>query len=492
MPSPNILLILTDQQRTDSLGCYGGRHVPTPHLDRLAAQGAAFDACYGNSPLCTPCRASLWTGRSVLGHGVYTLHDVLPDDETLFPWHLRDLGYLTALFGKLHVSGRMKEVDEAHPRHGFDVYENSISPYNFNCRHHAYRDWLRQRSPEWYEKIEREGTEAGYIPADCHFSTWIAERTIDLITHRPADRPFFCCASFVDPHDPFDDHPESALDAVSLGDMEVVERSTTDLTCLPALQREVTGGVLGSVSDYSDEEIRRMRRSYYASVGFLDRCVGRILDALEQSGLRENTWVIFTSDHGEMLGERCLLGKGAYFYDACARVPLLIRAPTGHLAPGRSGRLVQMEDLAATIMRAAGAPVESVKREMPTAYPLQDSAHRPAAVGIYRNTGINSGKQFWDPPIHATMIRSDTHKLTAYHATSGRVALGGELYDMTHDPAESFNLWDVPAAAGIKAELLLRLADWLVREDLAHGRGGRGGRLFPSPGRWLPNNPIRR
>jgi arylsulfatase A-like enzyme len=178
MPSPNILLILTDQQRTDSLGCYGGRYVPTPHLDRLAEQGTTFDACYGNSPLCTPCRASLWTGRSVLGHGVYTLHDILPDDETLFPSHLRELGYQTALFGKLHVSGRMKEVDEAHPRHGFDIYENSISPYNFDCRYHAYRDWLRQRSPAWYDKIKREGTRAGYIPEDVHFSTWITERTI--------------------------------------------------------------------------------------------------------------------------------------------------------------------------------------------------------------------------------------------------------------------------------------------------------------------------
>jgi arylsulfatase len=492
MPAPNILLILTDQQRTDSLGCYGGRHVPTPHLDRLAAQGTTFDACYGNSPLCTPCRASLWTGRSVLGHGVYTLHDILPDDETLFPWHLRELGYHTALFGKLHVSGRMKEVDEAHPRHGFDVYENSLSPYNFNCRHHAYRDWLRQRSPAWYEKIERDGTKAGYIPADCHFSTWITERTIDLINRRPGDRPFFYCASFVDPHDPFDDHPESALADVSLGPMEVVERSTPDLCRLPALQREVTGGVLGSVSDYTDEEIRRMRRSYYASVGFLDRCVGQILATLDQAGLRENTWVIFTSDHGEMLGERCLLGKGAYFYDACARVPLLLRAPAGHLPPGRSGRLVQMEDLAATIMRAAGTPVEAVKRQMPATYPLQDSAPRPTAVGIYRNTGINSRKQFWDPPIHATMLRTDTHKLTAYHDPSGRSTLGGELYDMIADPTESDNLWNTPAAAALQAELLLRLADWLVAQDLAHGRGGRGGRLFPSPGRWLPNNPIRR
>jgi arylsulfatase len=271
-----------------------------------------------------------------------------------------------------------------------------------------------------------------------------------------------------------------------------VDRPTTDLTCLPALQREVTGGVLGSVSDYSDEEIRRMRRSYYASVGFLDQCVGRILQALQQAGLDEDTWVIFTSDHGEMLGERCLLGKGAYFYEACARVPLLMRAPPGQLATGRRPQLMQMEDIAATIMAAAGAPAEAVQRDMPTAFPVQTTVSRPAAVGIYRNTGINSRKQFWDPPIHATMFRNETHKLTAYHHHNGPSTLGGELYDMINDPAESFNLWDVPAAAAIKAELLLGLTDWMVREDLAHGRGGRGGRLFPSPGRWLPNNPIRR
>jgi hypothetical protein len=143
-------------------------------------------------------------------------------------------------------------------------------------------------------------------------------------------------------------------------------------------------------------------------------------------------------------------------------------------------------------MRAVGAPVETVKRQMPATYPLQDPPPRPTAVGIYRITGINSRKQFWDPPIHATMIRNDTHKLTAYHDPSGRSTLGGELYDMIADPAESNDLWNTPAAAAIQAELLVRLADWLVAQDLAHGRGGRGGRLFPSPGRWLPNNPIRR
>lgn len=126
MNPPNILLILTDQLRADALGCYGGTQVPTPNLDALARQSTVYERCYVNNPICTPSRASLWTGKSIFAHGVQNLHDVLPDAERLFPAHLQALGYVTALFGKLHVSGRMVDSSVVHPHSGFDVYENAL------------------------------------------------------------------------------------------------------------------------------------------------------------------------------------------------------------------------------------------------------------------------------------------------------------------------------------------------------------------------------
>ena len=117
----NILLILTDQQRWDSLGCYGTPGVHTPNLDRLASEGIIFDRCYANATICTPSRACLWTGKHIPGHGVHALHDCLPNNEILFPKRLQQIGYRTALIGKLHVSGHYHENDGRHPNDGFDM-----------------------------------------------------------------------------------------------------------------------------------------------------------------------------------------------------------------------------------------------------------------------------------------------------------------------------------------------------------------------------------
>lgn len=489
MNRPNILLILTDQQRTDSLGCYGGTRVATPRIDALAREGVVFDRCYVNNPVCTPSRACLWTGKTVHGHGVHNLHDVLPDSEHLFPDRLRELGYRTALFGKLHVSARVVDQNELHPHTGFDVYANALSPYNHDCRFHAYRDWLRERDPAFLARLQREGSAIGNIPDALHFSTWVAEQAGAFILAKAGRGPFFCCASFVDPHDPFDDHPPGWTEGVRLGAMEEVERAVT--TPRPdGVRREEEAGVLGSLADYTDEEVRRMRRSYYASVGFLDACVGRLLDGLAASGAADNTLVLFASDHGEMLGERRLLGKGAYFYEPCARVPLIMRRPGRDDAGTRSSALVQLNDIAATVLAEAGWSPERRGHDLPDSIPLQEGNGRDCAFAVYRNSCINRRKVFWDPPIDCSMIRQGRHKLTVYHAGVPSAEADGELYDVEADPGETCNLWSASAAAGTKAALLQRLTAWL-REQERLGTGGRGGHLFPPPKSWLLNNPIR-
>ena len=128
---PNILLIMSDQQRWDTLGCYGCGAIPTPALDGLAAGGVLFERCYVNATICTPSRACMLTGKPLPGHGVYRLHDTLPDDQVLLPAHLQGLGYQTALVGKLHVSGRVVEAERRHPHDGFDrlrVVHRSADP----------------------------------------------------------------------------------------------------------------------------------------------------------------------------------------------------------------------------------------------------------------------------------------------------------------------------------------------------------------------------
>ena len=489
MNPPNILLLLTDQLRTDALGCYGGTHVPTPHLDTLARESTVFDRCYVNNPICTPSRASLWTGKSILAHGVQNLHDVLPDTERLFPSHLRSLGYATALVGKLHVSGRMVDSNAVHPHSGFDVYENSLSPYNHGCKIHAYRDWLRARDPAFLERLGTEGSNIGPIPDALHFSTWVAERSADFITRRDPARPFFCCASFVDPHDPYDDHPAEYLERVQLGDMAHVDRRAP-ADRAPTVRREEEAAVLGSVDDYSDDEIVRMRRSYYASVGFLDTCVGRILTTLERTGAGRDTLILFTSDHGDMLGQRRLLGKGAHFYEPSARVPLIMREPNSTAAGRCSRSLVQLHDLAATVLHAAGMPAADLWQHMPNARPLQDGAGHEFVFAAYRNSCINRQKSFWDPPINCTMIRSARHKLTLYHSGDIIAAAEGELYDLEADPKENVNLWNSPGAADVRRDLTAHAAAWAAAETRA-GAVRKVENVFPPMKSWLKNNPIR-
>jgi arylsulfatase A-like enzyme len=276
---------------------------------------------------------------------------------------------------------------------------------------------------------------------------------------------------------------------VDLGGMAAVDRGSPSGRA-PTVSREEAEAALGSVDDYTDEEIVRMRRSYYASVGFLDTCVGRILAALDRAGVGDATLILFTSDHGDMLGQRRLLGKGAHFYEACARVPLILREPGAPATGRRSDALVQVHDIAATVLRAAGMPSADLRQQMPSALPLQEGAGHSYAFAAYRNSCINRRKLFWDPPILCTMVRSTTHKLTLYHSGEIANAAEGELYDMEADPGETRNLWDSPAAAEGRRALTAEAASWVANETRA-GPAERVEHVFPSTKSWLKNNPIR-
>ena len=227
MHRPNILLIMTDQQRYDSLGCYGFEAAHTPNLDRMAADGALFERCYVPNAICTPSRASMFTGRHIQGHGVVQLYSVLPDDQVHFTERLREAGYQTALFGKLHTSSRCYEESRRHPTDGFDVYEWCLeasicldSPYN------GYARWLKGKSPEFFKRLERERRNLLHVPREYHMTHWAAERTIDYVKNWDGERPFFCMMSVFDPHNPYEDYPLEMLDLIdgeALPDPLIVE-----------------------------------------------------------------------------------------------------------------------------------------------------------------------------------------------------------------------------------------------------------------------------
>jgi len=495
MPSkPNILLIMTDQQRCDSLGCYGSDFVQTPNLDSLVRDGIRFDNCYVTNTICTPSRASIFTGKHLPEHGIYRIHDILPASEKLFPCYLKDAGYKTALFGKLHVSGRSFEKKNRNKNDGFDIYEYAMNPHDVGGTYNSYAQWLQHKHPEFFKTLEREGRNVKDIPEEAHFTTWSAERTMDFLReHKSGEQPFFGYMSVVDPHDPYGDYPSGSLNGICEDKIPLPHgTSEEDVHKLPEhIVREHEHCYLGSFHQYSTENIQEMRKGYYASVAFLDKQIGRVLNCLKELDMYDDTIIIFLSDHGDMLGDHSLLIKGGYFFDECTRVPLIIKPLCSDSCPSVVTGLVQTYDIAATILHSAGISPEAIQTAMSDSRNLLDSTFqqtcRDEVYCLYRNTGIGDERVYFSPPNHASMVRTRTHKLCLYHNVESEPQ--GELYDMETDPLEENNLWNDQKYAQIKATLLVKLCNWLASQEIS-GLGSRGGDLFPDKSQWLNLNAI--
>ncbi len=478
MNVPNILLICTDQQRFDALGAYGNDEIHTPHLDRLAEQGVLFENCYVNSPVCGPSRASLMSGRYVHAHGAWANGVGLPAHERLFSRDLADHGYDCGLVGKFHVGGACSG-GRLEPRldDGFRVFRWAHDPYPGSSEN-AYHRWLRAVRPDLYESAVQAGAGAGFdaMPTEFHYSRWIGNETIDYLRRsRDPGKPFFFVANFFDPHHGFG-APKEYADAYRDKPLRRPVTRDQELAGKPpvlteASHRSYAGHARGYV-EYTESELHDVKVNYYAMVSLVDDEVGRILAALNETGLAENTLVVFTSDHGEMLGDHQLMHKGPKIYECADRDPLLMRWPAGLPAGERRAELVQWIDLASTFLAAAGAPPLPRGQGLdvlPLARGEQDAPVRGWALCEYRNSGHP-----YPEPVHTTMLRRDHWKIVVYHgAPSTTRARTGELYDLERDPAELDNLWDDPAHAAVRAELQESLLDVLVAtEDRSQPRLG--------------------
>ncbi|HAI10745.1 MAG TPA: hypothetical protein DCM28_03515 [Phycisphaerales bacterium] len=469
--APNILLIMTDQQRYDSLGCYGADFAHTPRLDRMASEGVRFEHCYCNNPICTPSRASLMTGHSLMTHNVHQLHSDLNEQFKLFPSYLQSLGYHTALVGKLHVSSWKTEAQQRHPHDGFDDYLWCHDPtLAIDSPFNAYAKWLADKAPDYLAQLKAKRW-AATAPADWHMTTWASEQTIELIRNRPGNKPFFIKMSVFDPHNPYDKCPKEYAAKLDMSKMPKRIGMDTDMSKMPkGIQQEHHDSYMHDYINYSEQDIINMRRGYHGSVSLIDEKVGDVLDALEEQGITDNTLVIFVSDHGDMLGDHQLLVKGAFFYDACTRVPLLMRWPK-HLPAGQvRSDLAQVNDLAATILAAAGMSDEAIAQAMAEACNLlapqtgidtQSKTPREYAVCHYLNTGLSSAStlpnRYFDPPIYASMIRDDRHKLNVYW--NGADGVQCQLFDMLQDPNEVNDLSNDTTRLAVKDCLMNQLQE---------------------------------
>ena len=450
---PNILWICTDQQRYDTIGALNNSQLRTPNIDRLVASGVSFERAYCQSPICTPSRASFLTGMypsSVHGCGNGNAHWV--EAAPLVTALLADAGYDCALAGKLHLAGARGRI-EPRPKHdGYRVFHWSHGPHDYWREGHDYADWLRDQGHSLADMLKRPHD----TPPELHQTTWCADRAIDFIEADHEGKPWLMSVNIFDPHAPFDP-PQPYLDRFDIEAMPGPKFRESDLAAQAKLSELDFQTEARRPEDF---DAKRIQAAYYAMIELVDDNVGRMLDALEGSGQLDNTVVIFSSDHGEMLGDHGLLLKGCRFYEGLVRVPLIISWPRKLLADRRRQALVELIDIAPTLLDLAGVSIPERMQGRSLRTLLTDAKaidqHRELARCEYYSA-LNPDSHERYQGSYATMIRDDRYKLIVYHG------LGiGELFDLREDPDEFTNLWDDPAKMSIKLGLMQQSFDALA------------------------------
>lgn len=466
--APNILLICTDQQRYDTIARVGLRDIQTPNMDRLADDGVLFEQAYTASPVCAPSRASIMTGEYPSSHGLWANGVTLPT-QAVFTKILADNGYTAGLIGKLHLSAAWKGRTEQRIDDGFRYYRWAHDPSHPSVDNDYHR-WLREEHPGLYGQAMAHGRGAGsdpeatgfdLLPPEAHYSRWVSTRTTEFLTGRAdGDDPFFLWVNFFDPHHPFV-VPAKYLDRYQ--DVSIPLGIDTDLdiplpAALEAMRTYANAAGARAFSDYSRAELVDVVRAYYAMTTMVDDEIGRILRCLDANGLYEDTLVVLTSDHGEMLTDHGLLLKGPALYEGAVRVPLIMRWPGVRPRGERRSSVVQLVDLPATILDAAGCSGSSWHQgeSLLTAATEGDERwSREWALCQYRDSGRPDS-----PPTHATMLRWRNWKLVVFHGEPV-TARGREyqLFDLSADPEERSNLADDSGHAPKLFEMVSRLLD---------------------------------
>lgn len=476
----NILLILCDQLRKDTLGCYGNPICRTPHIDALAARGTAFENCYVANPICAPNRMSLFTGMYPRNHGTWTNGLDVQDRGWTLCTHLSERGCQTANIGKIHFtitdptdenvctfeSGNYWKQPGCYDFHGpYWGFEYVDLTRGHTCQEGHYRQWFYENggTDDMFECNPAYGDRFSgtmKMPERLHCSTYVGEKTCEYLTsRRDREKPFFLVASFSDPHHPWDPPEETAKRYPLENIVEPVCADGSDLAGRPRHYQEHfegnwhRSGPKKGVKPAPDAETaelwKRQRIAYtYAMVDLIDRNVGKILKTLEEEGLNENTLVVFTSDHGELLGDHGLWKKGPFFYDGLMNVPLIV-AGCGVQAGVRSDALVSTVDIAPMMCALSGAEM------LPFAdgvSPFDRDGHltpsRRACLIEYR---IGYGARD-----SASFALIDEQWKYVRHQTGEE-----ELCDRVNDPREHVNLTDEKHRE-VRADMALKMLDMII------------------------------
>ena len=423
---PNVLLLYTDQQRWDTIRYGGNTQIQTPHLDQLAESGAYFDHAFVNCPVCMPSRMSMLSGQYPSSVGVCTNGIEMPEGVPCVQDVLGLYGYQTANIGKLHFKNHAspyRNHREPYPSYGFDTLILSDEP---GCYDDAYIKWVENRNPSQVDKcridtppawtgkpisVHPRDVIAPYVfdgDEDLTHTAFVADQTIEFLRQRQ-NEPFFCISGFYAPHAPLNP-PRRFVEMYDPDQMTLPHRNQGE-----------------NYKDTSEQQWRKVKTYYYALISHIDDQIGQIMSALGQFGLREKTLVIFTSDHGENLGDHGLVGKGQP-YDSSARVPLIVSHPTGFGGGQHYSEIIEAVDIVPSILDWCGIQIPPY---------MQGRSFRSLIEGRPYSARESAFIELRNPFAHSyKAIRS--HDYLYSQNNRGQE----QLFDLTVDPHQLYNITD--------------------------------------------------
>jgi len=467
---PNILFVMTDQQRFDCLGANGNPRIRTPNLDRLAAQSVNFENAFVQAPVCVPSRVSYFTGRYPHSHKNRVNYTPCDSREVFLQKMFGDAGYQTGAVGKLHYH----PPTAAHARStGWGtVYLDDGVPRT--DAHSDYVKWRKENDPHANVSYNALAPARNPFRAAIEYpythAAWTGLYARKLLRDFAAgSKPFFLFCSFFDPHSPYLAPPP--FDSM-YADIELPLPRRLTLEAIRKLPLPLQKQILRFKPEYGmdRERLEWIYRTYYAMVSMVDHEVGAILDELERSAQARNTIVVFASDHGDQLLEHGLLGKNVFF-EASVHVPLLVRWP-GRIAPARRTELIETVDLAPTLLELCGLAVPDRIQGRSFAPLLLGQPYQARPMVFAENsipeviTANSMEYAYWPGKgvagirhPDAKMVRTARWKLNYYPGHNG------ELYDLANDPGETRNLYADPRHANTVRDLKDALLDWMIIAD---------------------------
>ncbi len=481
---PNIVFIWSDQQRQDTIKCYGNDWINTPRLNELANHSYVIDNAYCTQPVCAPARSSVMTGLYPHAAGPTVNKIPLNEDVKTIPEILEDNDYLTGHLGKWHLG------DDTVKQRGFDEWvsvedHTTSSYYDGELPYSDLHNWLisKGHTPTGIGPTGKkifDDTVRSFLPEDSQMATFLAEKAEDFID-RNKESPFLLYVSTFEPHSPYGGPLDDMYDPESLPTGPTFLKKPENVAEIDNARAEYHSSFLEGADQKSDEYMNnylasrgedfstregwlKARADYFANITLVDKMVGRIVDSLKENNLYENTIIIFTSDHGEMIGDHGMLEKRT-LYEESARVPMLVKLQNQNNMKRIKGSFSQI-DFVPTILSKLNQKLPENLHGQDRSYAFDNLDFGNNEVIIeWNGTGAINDRNLGNEKINELNLNPRRSIIINRIKLNLTLNDSGELFDLNNDPYEETNLIDSPEYQEIIKSMKEKLIEWQIRTN---------------------------